>query len=593
MSFPMTRPLPRTLCEAFQRTAVQQPEAIAVRTLGDGTVLTWRDYAQRVRSIAAGLAGLGVGPGDTVGLMLTNRPEFHLVDTAILHLGATPFSVYNTNPAELLGYLFDNADNTVVICEQQFLPVVLAGKVLGGKVEHVVCIDGTGDGVLTLAELEAAPAADFDFDNSWQAVQPDDLVTIIYTSGTTGNPKGVEISHRNLLAESKVIDEIGDAGYKDNVLSYLPDAHGANRFLAHYQNLIKGVSLTTLEDPKKVIDALTEVRPTVFLGVPRVWVKIKAGIEASVAEESTVKRALAIWAFGVGRARARAASERRGVSALDRVQHAAAERLVLSGVRARLGLDRVRVAVAGAAPIPEEVHEFILGLGIPVVGGWGMTECTCAATIDRPDSIKIGTVGRAIADTEVRLAEDGELLIRGDILSRGYRKEPEKTAAAIDSDGWLHSGDIGEIDAEGYVTIIDRKKELIINAAGKNMSPVNIEGAILAATSLVAVAVAIGDARPYNTALIMLDPDIAAKLATDKGINGALAELAENPKIRDAVQTGIDAANKKLSRVEQIKRFAIVPETWLPSGDYLTPKGSLKRKAIAAAYAETIDAIYE
>ena len=588
----MTTPLPRTLCEAFQHTAGQQPDVIALRALGDEAGVTWRDYAHRVRSIAAGLAGLGVGPGDTVGLMLTNRPEFHLIDTAILHVGATPFSVYNTNPAELLGYLFDNADNKVVICEQQFLPVVLAGKEMGGKVEHVVCIDGSGDDGLTLAELEAAPAADFDFDASWRAVEPEDLVTIIYTSGTTGNPKGVEISHRNLLAESKVIDEIGGAGHEDRVLSYLPDAHGANRFLAHYQSLVKGVSLTTLENPKQVIDALAEVRPTIFLGVPRVWVKIKAGIEASVADESSVKRSLANWAFGVGRAKARAASERRGLGALDRAQHVVAERLVLSGARAKLGLDQVRVAITGAAPIPEEVHEFILGLGIPVVGGWGMTECTCAATIDRPDSIKIGTVGRAIANTEVRLAQDGELLIRGDILSRGYRKEPEKTADAIDSEGWLHSGDIGEIDEEGYVTIIDRKKELIINAAGKNMSPVNIEGAILAATSLVAVAVAIGDARPYNTALIMLDPDIAAKLAADKGISGSTAELAENPTMRDAVQTGIDSANKKLSRVEQIKKFTIVPETWQPSGDYLTPKGSLKRKAIATAYADTIDAIY-
>ena len=589
----MTTLLPRTLCEAFQHTAANQPDAIALRALGEDTGVTWSEYAQRVRTIAAGLAGLGVGRGDTVGLMLTNRPEFHFLDTAVLHTGATPFSVYNTNPAELLGYLFGNAGNRVVVCEQQFLPVVLAAKKLGGVVEHVVCIDGSGDDdVLTLTELEAAPSADFDFEESSQAVDPDDLATIIYTSGTTGMPKGVEVSHRNLLAESKVIDDVGGSGYEDSVISYLPDAHGANRFLAHYQNLIKGVSLITVVDPKMIADALTQVRPTIFLGVPRVWVKIKAGVEASVAEESGLKQSLANWAFSVGQARARANSERRRLGVLDRLQYEVAERLVLSGVRAKLGLDKARVAVTGAAPIPDEVHEFILGLGIPVVGAWGMTECTCAATVDNPNSIKIGTVGRVFGDNEVRLAADGELLIRGPILSRGYRGEPEKTAEAIDSDGWLHSGDIGEIDAEGYIKIIDRKKELIINAAGKNMSPVNIESSILAASSLVAVAVAIGDARPYNTALIMLDPDVAAKLAEKHGITGSVAEFAENPKMRDAVQVGIDAANEKLSRVEQIKRFAIVPETWAPSDDYLTPKGSLKRKAIDEGYAELIESIY-
>ncbi|WP_373270506.1 long-chain fatty acid--CoA ligase [Rhodococcus sp. 1163] len=566
---------------------------MALRDLDGKTTVTWSQYAQRVRSIAAGLAELGVVRGDTIGLMMTNRPEFHLVDTAVLHVGATPFSVYNTNPAELLGYLFGNADNKVIICEQQFLPVVLAAREFGGAVDRVVCIDGDGDGVLTLAQVEAAPAADFDFEKSWHAVGAEDLVTIIYTSGTTGKPKGVEVSHHNILAESKVIDEIGGSDRSDSVISYLPDAHGANRFLAHYQNLITGASITTVDDPKRIAEALASVRPTIFLGVPRVWVKIKAGIEASVAEGSIVEQALANWAFGVGRARARANSERRSIGIADRVQHAVAERLVLSGVRAKLGLDNVRIAMTGAAPIPEEVHEYILGLGIPVAGGWGMTECTCAATIDHGDSIKIGTVGRVFGDNEVRLAEDGELLIRGPILSRGYRKEPEKNAEAIDSDGWLHSGDIGEIDDEGYVKIIDRKKELIISAGGKNMSPVNIESAILASSSLVAVAVTIGDARPYNTALIMLDPDVAAKFASDNGIVGSTAEFANDPKMRGAVQAGIDTANAKLSRVEQIKKFAIIPETWMPSGDYLTPKGSLKRKSIDEAYAELIDAIYE
>ena len=380
---------PGTLCEAFQATSAKHPDVVALRTVGDTVTITWRQYRQRVEAIASGLAKLGVGPGDAVSLMLTNRPEFHLCDTAVLHAGATPFSIYNTNPPEMIGYLFDNAGNRVVICEKQFLPVVLAARNCGGKVEHVICVDGTEDGVISLEQLENDPATDFDFEAAWRSVKPDDVLTLVYTSGTTGPPKGVELTHRNFIVNAQIVDELGKAGASDRVISYLPDAHAANRWFTHYLSILHGVQITDLVDAKQLLDALIEARPTLMLGVPRVWIKLKSGLEAAVTEESSGKRALVNWAFGVGRKRARAASDGRRVGVADRIQHLAADQLVLSKLRAKLGLDQVRIAVTGAAPIPLEVHEFVLSMGISLCEGYGMTECTAGATINRPEHIRI------------------------------------------------------------------------------------------------------------------------------------------------------------------------------------------------------------
>lgn len=578
---------PQTLCEAFERTAGHDPEAIALKTL-DGTVqITWRQYRERVRAIAAGLAGLGVVRGDTIGLMMTNRPEFHLCDTAALHVGATPFSVYNTNPPETLHYLFGNADNRVVICERQFLPVVLAA-LEDTKVEHVVCVDGPADGTMSLEELEATPASGFDFETAWRAVQPDDVLTIVYTSGTTGPPKGVELSHTNFIENARITEEFGRIGHTDRAVSYLPDAHAANRWFTHYQNLLYGIEITTISDAKQILDGLTAVRPTLFLGVPRIWVKVKAGLEEALSGERPARRVLAHWALSAGatRARARSAGRRQGIA--ERLRYTLADRLVLSAIRKRLGFDQLRIAVTGAAPIPPEVHEFVLGLGVDLCEGYGMSECTAGATVSRPGRIKIGTVGMPVTGVQVRIAPDGEVLVRGKNVMRGYRKDPEKTREAVDPDGWLHTGDIGHFDKDGYLQIVDRKKEIIINAAGKNMSPTNIENAIVANTPLAGPVAVVGDARPYNTALITLDADAAAKLVPGSSI----AELAKDPQVRSAIEAGVAAANSRLSRVEQIKKFTILDDVWDPGSPHVTPTGKLKRKTIYATYGDVIQAMY-
>ncbi|QIS23395.1 AMP-dependent synthetase/ligase [Nocardia terpenica] len=587
----MAETAPRTLCEAFQRTAAAWPAAVALRTCGDEVTVTWREYVDRVRAIAGGLAWLGVGRGDVVALMMTNRPEFHLCDVAVLHTGATPFSVYNTSPPEVLGYQFGNADAKVVVCERRFLPVVRAGVERGGRVEHIVCIDGSVEGALSLAAVEAAPAMDFDFEAAWRAVVPDDLVTIVYTSGTTGMPKGVEITHANLLASAEIAREIGGFGPDDRVVSYLPDAHMANRWVAHYASMLYGIQITTVADPARVVSALTEVRPSIFLGVPRVWVKMRSALEAAARTRPRVQRVSLGWAFGVGRRVARAKSQRRRPDIADRLQRPVAD-LLLARVRAGLGFDRVRIAVSAAAPIPVDVLEFVLGLGIPVCEAWGLTEGTCALTINRPDRIKAGTVGTPVPGARIRLAADGEILARGPMIMRGYRKATKSTEQAIDSGGWLHTGDIGSVDADGYLRIIDRKKEIIINAAGKNMSPANIENAVAAHTPLAGPVAIIGDGRRYNTALVTLDPDAVTEFARRHGLPTSVAVLSAHPRVRERIQAGVEAANATLSRVEQIKTFRVLPDVWEPGGVFLTPTAKLKRASIASAYAALIDEMY-
>jgi len=407
------RSLPATLPAAFQSTVSTHPHRIALASADGGVRLTWRQYGERVERLAGGLAALGVRRGDTVGLMLTNRPEFHLLDTAALHAGATPFSIYNTLAPEQMAHLFANAGNRVVACESQFLDRVRAASA-GTAVETIVCVDADEAGTMSLAELEQRTAEGFDFARSWSAVAAEDVATIIYTSGTTGPPKGVELTHANLLAEIAATSTIVPVTPDDSVISYLPDAHIANRWGAHYTSMVTGMQIVTLPDLKQLISVLPTVRPTFFGAVPQVWYKVKAGIEAKLAAEpSPVKKRLAGWAIDVGKRRARLRSDQQPVPRGLALQHALADRLVLGKIRHALGLDRVRFGASGAAAIDTEALEFVLGLGLPVCELWGMSELSCAATVNPPDAVRIGTVGTALPTVELNIADDGELLVRG------------------------------------------------------------------------------------------------------------------------------------------------------------------------------------
>ena len=583
-----------TLCGAFQATALANADDIAIRN-GDGTVeFTWREYAARVESIAAGLANLGVRPGDTVGLLMNNDPMFHLLDTAALHLGAIPFSMYQTLAVEQLEHVFDNAGCNVVVAQEAFVPKLLETRADKTTPEHLVCIDGKPEGTVTLEAIEAAPDPDFDFAASWQAVQPDDVATLIYTSGTTGPPKGVELTHASLLSQCRQVAGMLDMRPGDTITSYLPSAHIADRWSAHYNQIVFGLQVTSVDNPSKIVGVLNDLRPTLWGGVPRVIEKLKAALEAAVAAEPDPdKKAAMTKAIEVGIARTRLLDAGEEVPPELAAAHEQLDAAVLSQFRAKLGLDRARWVVVGAAPLSRDVQEFMLGIGLPIVEIYGMSETSCAITASSPAEARIGSVGKPIPDIETRIEEDGELLGKGPTLMRGYRNQPDKTAETIDDDGWLHTGDIAEVDDDGYVRIVDRKKELIINAAGKNMSPANIERVLKGAHPMIGQAVVIGDGRRYNTALVVLDPDLAKAHAAAQGLaDDSVAGVAADPGVRAAMCEAIGQANQRLARVEQIKRFALLPEEWLPGGDELTPTSKLKRKPISAKYEGVVESLY-
>jgi len=571
------------MCEAFQLTAEEWANSPALRLKDSDYAASWTDYAEAVRKRAAGLAKLGVKRGDTVGFMLVNRPALHLTDAAAMHLGATCFSVYNTSSPEQVEYVVRDAANRVIVTEQAFLDTVLAARELVDTLEHVVVIDGEApEGTIAISELEQMGEPDFDFAATWHAVEPSDVLCLIYTSGTTGPPKGVQLTHANMVAVWRACDQVQQTTPGGRMISYLPSAHIADRWAGIYAQMLYGSCVYCCPDPRQMVAYSIEVKPTVWGGVPRIWEKLKAAIEIGIAAESDeAKREATVAAIELGRRRARAQMDG-GASAELEAEWQRADEQVLSTIRAMLGLDQVESFVVGAAPTPPEVLEFFLALGIEIRETWGMSETTAITTLNPPGGVRVGTVGPPIPDTEVKLAEDGEVMVRGPQVMKGYRNMPEKTAEALGEDGWLLTGDVGEFDEAGYLRIVDRKKELIINAAGKNMSPANIEAKLKAASGLIAHAVAIGDNRPYNVALIALDPESLAA----RGVTG------DDPAIAAEIAQAVEEANARLSRVEQIKRYQLLSGEWVPGGEELTPTMKLKRRPIERKYEAEIEALY-
>ena len=582
-----------TLTEALRRTAANHPEIVAVRTPDDSVSLTWSQLLKRVEDVAGGLAKLGVGRGDTVAIMLGNRPEFHIVDLAAAMLGATPFSIYLTYPASEIEYLLGDAGSRVAIVEQAHMGPLLEARKQAPALEYVIVVDGDApEGTTSLAEVEGSNA-DFDMEDSQAGIGPDDLVTLIYTSGTTGPPKGVQLTHHNIMSGAQAVEEVirFEAGSK--VISWLPAAHIAERMAHHYIPVVYACTITCCPNPREVLSYLPQVRPTWFFAVPRIWEKLKAGLEAMQAAQPEEQRRPVQEAVQAAIERVRLRQRREPVPPELEAKVAEADEQMFSKLREMLGLDQAIAVNVGAAPTPVEVLEFFHALGIELAELWGMSETCGVGTCNRPGEVRIGTVGPAEPGVEIKIADDGELLVRGDCVMLSYRNAPDKTAEAIDGDGWLHTGDIGQIDDDGFLRIVDRKKEIIINAAGKNMSPANIEAAIKSSSPLIGHAVCIGDGRRYNTALIVLDAAFVPQWAARQGFAGdAFEDLARAEPVIAAVQSAIDQANERLARVEQIKNFTIVPGDWLPGGDELTPTMKLKRRPIEAKYEAEIDAMY-
>jgi long-chain acyl-CoA synthetase len=550
-----------TLCEAFAATVARVPDRPAIVSLG-GEVITWAQYGERARNLAAGLHELGVGPGDRVALMLSTRPEFHLVDAAAMLLGAAPFSIYNTAPPQDIALVLGNSQPTLAIVEDDLRDRVDVAQTLT---------------VSELPALEARGAASgFDVQAAARAVSSEDLLTLIYTSGTTGEPKGVEITHANAMYIARMVDEVHHLPDGAAFVTYLPMAHIGDRNNCQYWPMVHGHTVTLAPNISTVLDVMREVRPHLIFGMPRLFEKLRAIIERD-ADPATLA--------AINAARRRALGD-------DEVPEP--DGSLLEALRVGHGLDRVESGITGGAMTPPDLMAFLHGIGVMIGEIWGLSEATGIGTMSPPDDLRVGTAGKPVPGAQVRLAEDGEIEITSPGVMRGYRGRADQNAEAFTADGWLRTGDIGEFDADGYLSIVDRKKELIIGSSGKNMAPARIEARIKAAFPLIGGVVAIGDERPHNVALIALDPDACVGFAREHGLAGTTPEeLADNPVVFAAVEQQIIEANQHLSAPERIKRFAIVPIAWLPGGDELTPTMKPRRRVILAKYASTVDALYD
>jgi long-chain acyl-CoA synthetase len=590
---PVREPAAQNLFLAMLASAERLGEEVAISSEAHGVSMSWRKLRDRACAIAGGLASLGLSKGDTVALMLNNRPDFIPCDLGVVALGGVPFSIYQTSSPEQIAYVIGDAGSRVLITETAFLEQIEAARTDLPGLERVIVVDGEG-GTDTLAEIETADPT-FDAAAAAEQIGLDDLLTLIYTSGTTGPPKGVQLTHRNLMSLTSSVEDIVPFPPRGGrVLSWLPAAHIAERGAHYYLPMIRGLQVVICPDPRKIIEFLPKAKPTWFFAVPRIWEKMKSGLEARLAELPEEMRSLA--QSGLEAAITKVRVEQAGDEVSEELAGTVAEadRQLFSQLRLALGLDEAVAVNVGAAPTPLEVLEFFHAIGIPIGELWGMSETCGTATCNPPGRIKLGTVGPPVPGVQIRLAGDGEVFVKGDSMMAGYRNMPKETAETIDDEGWLATGDIGELDKDGYLKIIDRKKELIINAAGKNMSPVSIESKLKAASPLVGQCIAIGDGRPYNVALIVLDADYAPSWAASSGLGAqSIEKLAQCDEVNAALQQAVEEANSKLSRVEQIKTFLLLPDEWQPGGDELTPTMKLKRKPIIEKYKDEITSLYE
>ncbi|GAA3113130.1 AMP-dependent synthetase/ligase [Planomonospora alba] len=593
----------RTVCAQLKEAAEDNPDAPAYSDPAPGgwTTLTYAEARRRVLQIAAAFAALGVEPGDTVALMMVNRSEHVLADLGAVHAGAASCSVYATFTPDQVAFVAGDVGAKVAV--------------LGGRAElarwepildelprltRIVMLQDAPAGddrfmawddflALGRERLEADPAG---VDARWQAVRPDDVLTVLYTSGTTGNPKGVPLTHANVLYEVGATDRMTTLPTHGTQISYLTYAHIAERVLSLYLPLFKISHVHFCTDLANLGATLAQVKPVMFFGVPRVWEKIMARLQALMASQPAEQQENVRKAMAAGLAYIEAGQYGRTVTPEIQAAYEQADTSLLSIVRSMIGFDNARWLATAAAPMPIEVQRFFAGLGMRILDVYGMTETTGAFTGNTDEAYRLGTVGRGQPGVEVRIAEDGEILTRSPLNTAGYLNRPEATAELIDADGWLHTGDVGSLDSDGFLRIVDRKKELIITAGGENISPANIESR-LKEHPLIGQALAYGDGRPYPVAILTLDGEVAPGWAQANGIEAAtLAELAEHPDVLKAVEAAVAAANEKLARVQQVKRWRLLPVEWTPETEELTPSLKLKRRVIHAKYAGIIDEMY-
>jgi long-chain acyl-CoA synthetase len=597
----------QTMCDALAATAERFADFPAYSDRDGGETwqtLSWAQTREQALALAAGFANLGLLPGDKVALMLPNRLEHVLADLGVLHAGGVPVTFYATLAPDQVAYMAAN-------CEAKIAVIDGAGELARWQpildqlpsLRRVIVRDSAAcpadslflswrDFAALGAEVQANDPVPIQ--SRIAAIRPDDAVTLLYTSGTTGNPKGVIITHANALYEVETARAGGNAPLHVLWVSYLPLAHIAERMFTLYLGICNACHTYFCHDAAtQLVATMSEVKPTAFFGVPRIFEKVMAGIQALLAaEQDEAKRASVAAAMATGLEYVRSLQYGETTSADLAERFATAEEQVLRPIRSFLGLGDAEIVVSGAAPLPAEVGQFFGGLGVRILDVYGMSETTGAVTTNTPQAFRLGTVGRPVPGIEVQIADDGEILARGPLTTPGYLKLPEQTAELIDADGWVHTGDIGAIDADGFVSVVDRKKELIITAGGENVSPAAVEN-LLVAHPLIGQALAYGDGRPYLVAILTLDGGVAPAWAKAHGIEASsLAELATNEVVRAEVGRAVADANARLARVQQVKYWELLPVEWTAESEELTPTFKLKRRVVHAKYADVIDGLY-
>ena len=577
---------------------------------GDVAVLRWKDsdgawvertlaeVADDTARLVTALRELGVGKGDRVVLMMRNRPEFHAIDLAVLFCGATPVSIYNSSAPDQIEYLVNHCGAKLAILENDvFIDRFDQVRDRLTSLEQIVVVepgDDTADAHIRFGELMTRTPADLT--EAASVGESDDLATIIYTSGTTGPPKGVMLTNYNIVwtleSVGRSMREQTDleslAGFRH--VSYLPMAHVMERLLGHYYLVEFATQVTCCPDTTQVAAYAAEVHPNVFIGVPRVWEKLYAGVSAKIAADPEKAKP---FEEALAAAEPIAAKMRAGTATPEEVEtYQFLDAVAFTPVKQLIGLDEAKFCISGAAPLQSDVMRWFQTVGVPLSEGYGMSETTAILTWSH--RAKPGHVGRPVVGVEMRLDPDGEVVARGGNMFAGYLDAPDKTAETIDDDGWVHTGDIGEIDDDGYLRIVDRKKELIVTAGGKNISPANLE-AELKGIPLVGQACAVGDQKPFVSALVVLDPDAARAWAAEHGLEGeaaTLPALAKHPDVLAEIEAGRAEAMANFNNAESVKKITVLGEEWLPDSDLLTPTSKLKRRGILTRFADEIEAMY-
>ena len=595
-----------TLCSLLASTVQRRGGEPAYSDRDDGgpwQTITWEQTRQQALELAAGLIGLGLQPGERVALMLPNRVEHVLADLGVVHAGGVPVTFYPTLAADQVGYIAGDCDARIAVLDgarelARWQPLLARLPGLKKIIVRDAAVCPTGDQYLTWAgfsalgrqRLAAAPGA---VAGRVAAIRPEDPVTVLYTSGTTGNPKGVIITHRSVLRQLAAADANGFMMERVRLVSYLPLAHIAERMFTIYGRVHNAGHVYFCHNAAELAATLGAVQPTAFFGVPRVWEKFQAGIQALLAaEQDPAKRAAADAAMATGRRYVRSCEF--GNTTPDDLagEFRRADEAVLRPIRSLLGLSEATMVSSAAAPLTPDVAAFFAGLGMKILEMYGMTETTGLITANTPSAFRLGTVGRPVPEADVKVADDGEILTRGPLNTPGYLNLPDQTDQLIDAGGWLHTGDIGSLDRDGFLSVVDRKKDLIITSGGENISPAAIEN-LLIAHPLIGQALSYGDRRPYVVALLTLNGDVAPAWARARRIEASsLAGLAGEPAVLAAVAQAVADANERLARVQQVKRWRLLPVEWTAESEELTPTFKLRRRVVHAKYADVIDALY-